>query len=491
MPGNTSDKTTLRGFLQRIEAQYGKAGRTWVDRGIPTEAVLAEMRAAETPTHYLVGTPRGRLSQMEKDFLAKPWAQVRDAVRVKLVEQDGELYILARSGARRDKEQAMRRRRLKKLVKRLHELRQQKLTRDQLLIKLGAARKEAGPAVWRIIELRLPEKDQIVTPETFGFRLNWQNLREARRREGSYLLRSNLTAGDPAQLWAFYLQLTEVEQAFKELKGDLAIRPIYHQTDERIEAHILVAFLAYCLQVTLKQRLRALAPGLTARSVLDKMAAIQMVDVQLPTTDGRTVILSRYTEPERDQALLLQRLKINLPDQPPPRITTDGIPMHNHRPFCGADLAASRPRKSDRLRDASPRVAKVGLASAPWRAVARARLSVAWPVRRSVRAQATLRRRSDPVTRASRARACARRIRRFEGRRQDHRERDRQRSSTSWAGAISSQSEEAATGKPALLTSTSRPPSPAIDRVLAVNLRGAVLCARAAIRHFLTRPFGR
>jgi hypothetical protein len=206
MPGNTSDKTTLRDFLRRIEAQYGKAGRTWVmDRGIPTEAVLAEMRAAETPTHYLVGTSRGRLSQMERDFLTKPWAQVRDAVQVKLVEQRGELYILARSGARRDKEQAMRRRRLKKLVKRLHELRQQKLTRDQLLIKLGAARKEAGPAAWRIIDLRLPEKDQIVTPETFGFRLNWQNLREARRREGSYLLRSNLTGGDPAQLWAFYL----------------------------------------------------------------------------------------------------------------------------------------------------------------------------------------------------------------------------------------------------------------------------------------------
>ena len=162
MPGNTSDKTTLRDFLQRIEAQYGKAGRTWVmDRGIPTEAVLAEMRAAETPTHYLVGTPRGRLSQLEKDFLAKPWAEVRDAVQVKLVEQDGELYILARSGARRDKEQAMRRRRLKKLVKRLHELRQQKLTRDQLLIKLGAARKEAGPAaVADHRHVSLPGKDQ-------------------------------------------------------------------------------------------------------------------------------------------------------------------------------------------------------------------------------------------------------------------------------------------------------------------------------------------
>jgi transposase len=221
----------------------------------------------------------------------------------------------------------MRRRRLKKLVKRLHELRQQKLTRDQLLIKLGAARKEAGQVAWRIIDLCLPDKDQTVTPETFRFRLNWQNLREARRREGSYLLRSNLTGSDPAQLWAFYLQLTEVEQAFKELQHDLAIRPIYHQTDERIEAHILVAFLAYCLQVTLKQRLRSQASGLTPRSVLDKMAAIQMVDVHLPTTDGRAVILSRYTEPEPDQALLLQMLKLSWPGQPPPRIASDGIPI--------------------------------------------------------------------------------------------------------------------------------------------------------------------
>ncbi len=211
-------------------------------------------------------------------------------------------------------------------MKRLQELRQQKLKRDQLLIKLGAARKEAGPAAWRISDIQLPDNDQAVTPETFGFRLNWQRLREARRREGSYLLRSNVTGSDPAQLWAFYLQLVEVEQAFKELKGDLAIRPIYHQTDERIEAHIFVAFLAYCLQVTLKQRLRFLAPGLTPRSVLDKMAAIQMVDVRLRTTDGRTVILSRYTEPEADQAVLLQRLNITLPGQPPPKVITTDVP---------------------------------------------------------------------------------------------------------------------------------------------------------------------
>ena len=132
--------------------------------------------------------------------------------------------------------------------------------------------------------------------------------------------------GDPAQLWAFYLQLTEVEQAFKELKGDLAIRPIYHQTDAGIEAHILVAFVAYGLQVTLKQRLRSLAPGLTPRSVLDKMAAIQMVDVHLPTTDGRTVILSRYTEPDWI-GRFVQEAQDQLPGQPPPRITTDGIPI--------------------------------------------------------------------------------------------------------------------------------------------------------------------
>ena len=327
MSGNTSDKRTLRDFIKPIETQYGKVGRTWVmDRGIPTEDVLAEMRASETPVSYLVGTPRGRLNQLEQSFLPRPWTAVRDSVHVKLIEQDGELYILARSGARRDKEQAMRRRRLKKLVKRLKELRQQKLTRDQLLIKLGAARKEAGPAAYRIVDLQLPGKDQPVTPQTFGFRLNWQRLREARRREGSYLLRSNMAGTDPAQLWAFYVQLVEVEQAFKELKNDLAIRPIYHQTDARIEAHIFVAFIAYCLQSTLKQRLRSLAPGLTPRSMLDKMAAMQMVDVYLPTTDGRTVVLSRYTEPEADQALLLRQLKMRLPAQPPPRITSEDVP---------------------------------------------------------------------------------------------------------------------------------------------------------------------
>jgi hypothetical protein len=296
-----------------------------VDRGIPTEAVLAEMRQSTPPISYLVGTPRGRLGRMERQFLPKPWSEVRETARVKLVEQDGELYVLARSDTRRDKEQAMRRRRLRKLVRRLHELRQQKLSRDQLLIKLGAAKKEAGPAIWRLIDIEVPGKDQPVTSETFSFRLNWQRLREARRREGSYLLRSNLTDCDPAQLWSLYLQLVEVEQAFKALKNDLAVRPVYHQTDARIEAHIFVAFLAHCLQARLKQRLKALASGLTPRAVLDKVAAIQMVDVHLPTTDGRTVVLARHTEPEPDQAVLLQRMKLHLPAQPPPRIASTNV----------------------------------------------------------------------------------------------------------------------------------------------------------------------
>jgi len=323
MAGNTSDKSTLADFIKKIEARYGKADRTWVmDRGIPTEETLAQMRAAETPTHYLVGTPKGRLTQLEKDFLKLPWEQVREAVEVKLLDQEGELFVLARSAGRVDKERSMRRRRLKKLFKRLHEIRQQDLTRDQLLLKLGAAKKEAGRA-WGLADIRLPDKDQAVTPETFGFALDRKKLRIVRRREGRYLLRSNLTGDDPALLWKYYIQLTEVEQAFKELKGDLSVRPVYHQTDARIEAHIFVAFMAYCLQVTLKHRLRTLAPGLTPRSVLEKMAALQMVDVHLPTTDGRRLVLSRHTQPEQDQLLLLSQLKLELPPQPPPKITAN------------------------------------------------------------------------------------------------------------------------------------------------------------------------
>jgi transposase len=321
MPGNTSDKTTLADFLKKIEDQYGKSERVWVmDRGIPTEATLEQMRRSDPPVCYLVGTPKGKLTVLEKAFLAKPWQTAREAVHVKLLPQEQELYVLAKSDKRVHKERAMRTRKLKKLWKRLHQLQAQKLTRDQLLIKLGAAKKEAG-RVYSVVKIRLPKDEADLKENGFGFSLRKDKLRQVRRREGRYLLRSNLTQTDPARLWQYYVQLTEIEQAFKELKSDLCIRPIYHQRDARIEAHIFVAFVAYCLQVTLKQRsTRALAPGLSPAAVLEKFAALQMVDVHLPTTDGRHLVLPRYTQPEKDLQLLLKQLKLQLPSQPPPRI---------------------------------------------------------------------------------------------------------------------------------------------------------------------------
>jgi len=322
MQGNTSEKTTLKAFLKKIEEQYGRAQRIWVmDRGIPTEEQLREMREVDPPVAYLVGTPRGRLSKLEKPFLELPWAKVKESVEVKLLAQEGELYILARSQGRWQKERAMRRRRLKSLWKRLQELQGQQLERDQLLLKLGAAKAEAGRA-YGLVEVQVPKPEQPVNAETFTFRWRKDKLRQAMRREGRYLLRSNLPAEDPARLWQHYVQLTEIEAVFRALKSDLAIRPIYHQKDSRIEAHIFVSFLAYCLYITLGQRLRTLAPGLTPRAVLEKMAAIQMVDVWVPTTDGRLLILPRYTQPEKDHQMLLHQLHLQLPSQPSPRIVS-------------------------------------------------------------------------------------------------------------------------------------------------------------------------
>ena len=317
LPGNTADKTTLRNFLERIEAQYGKARRVWVmDRGIPTEETLEQMRRSDPPVHYLVGTPKGRLSKLEKALLLKPWQEARPGVQVKLLPQDEEMYVFAQSEDRIAKERAMRQRQLKRLWARLKQLSRMTLTGKELLMKLGAARHQY-PSGWRLVEVTVDDKDA-----TFSYQLKRDKLRQVRRREGRYLLRTNLTASDPAQLWRYYIQLTQVEEAFKNLKGDLAIRPIYHQHESRIEAHIFIAFLAYCLHVTLAQQLRPHAPGLTPRSVLEKFGAVQMIDVEIPTTDGRTISLTRYTEPERELHLLLKCLNLQLPAQPPPKIST-------------------------------------------------------------------------------------------------------------------------------------------------------------------------
>jgi hypothetical protein len=269
---------------------------------------------------YLVGTPKGRLSKLEQGFLAQPWARVREGVDVKRLSVDEDTYVLAQSAARIDKERAMRRRRLGRYVQRLHALRGQALTRDQLLMKLGAAKHEAGRAA-RLIKVHLPQANSGAKTVSFTFELDRAKLRQVRRREGRYLLRTNIGGHDPTQLWTFYIQLTEVEQAFKELKNDLAVRPIYHSSERRIEAHIFVAFLAYCLQVSLKAQLRGLAHGITPAAVIAKFKTMQMVDVHVPTTDGRELVLSRYTQPEADHRMLLDLLRLKLPAQPPPKIT--------------------------------------------------------------------------------------------------------------------------------------------------------------------------
>jgi len=318
MPGNTSDKTTLRGFLKLIEERYGKARRTWVmDRGIPTEEVLQEMR--EQGVQYLVGTPKGKLTKLEKSFLPLPWRKVHDGVLVKVLEGSDELLVLAKSEARASKEIAMRRRKLKKLFNGLLALRRQAPERDVLLQKIGALKHDAGRAAG-LVELAIPAVKVQITNETFRWALRAEKFKRAEKRDGNYILRTNLKHEAPEILWQRYIQLTEVEAAFKSLKSDLAVRPVFHQLERRVEAHIFVAFLGYCLTATLRKWLSVHAPGLTPRAVLEKLAAIQMIEVWLPTSDGRWLIMPRYTQPERDQQMLLSKLKLNLPEQPPPRI---------------------------------------------------------------------------------------------------------------------------------------------------------------------------
>jgi transposase len=323
MDGNTSDRTTLRGFLKKIENTYGEAKRMWVmDRGIPTEEILAEMRDPERQVSYLVGTPKSKIQQYEQKWLDLPWRKVRDSVDVKLFEDGGELYVLAKSAGRQAKETAMRRKRLVRLLRKLRAMRHSLPSRDQLLMRIGAAKTEAGRA-FGFVQIDVPDEGQPVTRQSFRFRVDKVKLNAAQLRDGHYLLRSNLTAEDPEILWTRYVQLTQIEAAFRSLKSELRVRPIYHQLTHRADAHILVAFLAYCLQVTLKNRLMAHAPGLTSLSAMEKLSTIQMIDVCIPTVDGRWLVLPRYTQPDTDTKILLHKLRMDLPAQPPPRITAN------------------------------------------------------------------------------------------------------------------------------------------------------------------------
>jgi hypothetical protein len=294
-----------------------------MDRGVPTEEILAQMRASDTPVNYLVGTSKGRLTRLEKHLLDKPRRKAREGVEVKLLPQDDKLYVFAQSAGRVGKERAMRRRQLKWLWARLLKLAAMDISREERPMKLGAARSKA-PSVWRLVRVEGDDKAGALT-----YSLDRNKLRTVRCREGRYLLRTNLTDDDPAKLWQYYIQLVAVEEAFKKLKGDLAIRPVFHHGDERIEAHIFVAFLAHCLQITLARWLHSLAPGLTARRALAKFAAVQTIDVHLPTTDRRETILTRHTEPERDLRLLIGRINLALPAQPPPKIAAPALPVNS------------------------------------------------------------------------------------------------------------------------------------------------------------------
>ena len=327
MQGNTSDRTTRRGFLKKIEDTYGQAQRVWVmDRGLPSEAILKEMREAERQTFYLVGTPQGKINQQEKMWLDLPWQKVRDSVEVKRYQHEGELYVLAKSQGRQAKEKAMRRKRLARLRRKLRRMRKSLPQRDRWLLRIGAARKEAGRA-FGFVKMQIPKPGEAVTRQTFTFQVDKAKLKAAEQRDGHYLLRSNLTGEDPAVLWKLYVQLTPIESVLRSLKSELGIRPIRHQLEHRADAHILIAFLGYCLQVTLKNRLLIHAPGLTAAAVLEKLATIQMVEVWIPMVDGRWLVLPRHTQPEEDVQALLYHLHLVLPSQPPPRIKASQMPL--------------------------------------------------------------------------------------------------------------------------------------------------------------------
>ena len=318
LPGNTLDKTTLRFSLKKIESMYGKARRVWVmDRGIPTEEVLAQMR--DENIQYLVGTPRAMLNKLEYKLVELDWKQANDNVVVKLLAQDNELYVLAKSKDRRAKERAIRKYKLRKYLQGLARLRKNCRNRDKLLERLGALKQQAGKSV-KCVDLIIPAQGSRVTPENFSYSLNRDTYKKMILRDGMYLLRTNLTETDPNVIWERYVLLTQVEAAFKSLKSDLAVRPVYHQLEHRVEAHIFVAFLSYCLMITLRQKLRYHASGLTARDVLDKLSTIIMIDVRIPTTDGRMLEMRRHSQPEVEHRIILDRLNVKLPKQPPPKV---------------------------------------------------------------------------------------------------------------------------------------------------------------------------
>jgi len=318
LAGNTSEKTTLADLLTKIESRYGKSRRVWLmDRGIPKEETLSLMR--NTGVNYLVGTPRKLLDSFEQSLLWTQWQRARGDVYVKSIKDQGETYVLAKSKARLQKERAIRHRKLRTYLRGLDKLRKNYRDRDRFLKRLGVLLHEAGSCA-KCVDIQLPPEGKKVSPKNFKYRFNRQAYRQMIHRDGKYFLRTNQTGKDPVELWEQYMLQTRVEQSFKELKSDLSIRPIHHHLESRVDAHIFIAFMSYCLQITLRQKLKHSAPGLTSQSALEIFSKIQLLDVYIPTQDNRTLHLQRYTEPEQDHKILLEKLNLTLPAQARPKI---------------------------------------------------------------------------------------------------------------------------------------------------------------------------
>ncbi len=321
LAGNTAEKTTLTALMAKIEKMYGKARRVWLmDRGIPTEHSLAAMRESEID--YLVGTPRRLLDEFQNELIDQDWQHVNESVRVKHLEKDGECYVLACSKSRMMKERAMRKRKLRKYLDGLAKLKKNYRNWQRFTKRLGVLEHEAGRCR-NCVDLNLPAEGKRVTD--FDFSLNHKKYRQMIYRDGMYFLRTNQTGKEALELWQQYMLQCNVEQAFKELKSDLGVRPVYHHKEERVEAHIFIAFLSYCLQATLRQKLRNSASGLTSQAVLETLSRIQMLDVSIPTQDGRMLKMQRYTEAELEHKLILEKLNLTLPPQAPPKIHSEQV----------------------------------------------------------------------------------------------------------------------------------------------------------------------
>ena len=341
MPGNTSDKGTQMQFVDRLVKKYGHGGKLdslWLmDRGVPTEKTLSDMRAKGF--RYLVGAPRSMVDALGTKLVGQEWTHVKDGIRVKFATDGADKYVLTYSRERFTKEHTMRLRRMRTVLKVLHavdvrigrrqefdkdgrpvEKDRKALSRDELISRLAVARSKAGRS-WGLFRIKVPKRTEAtVTKDNFSWSFNLDRIRQARRDEGTYLLRTNMTDADPSTLWRQYMIQGEIEQSFREVKNDLGLRPVYHQLDGRIKAHVFVSYVAYCLQATLKNLTRSKAGGLTPRQIFEKMKKIYMVDVRIPTTDGREIVMQRYGEPKDDVVLVLSQLGLNLPTQPPPKI---------------------------------------------------------------------------------------------------------------------------------------------------------------------------